>query len=116
MKCVICKIGKTTPGKTTFTLERGESVLVIRNVPRDVCQDCGEAYLDEDQTDRVMQLAEKAFNLGHPVKVSIISRVMEILGGFETRPYQPISTFFVGATPRGCPFLLSIWLSASPTG
>lgn len=69
MKCAICGQGETSPGKTTFTLERGESVVVVRNVPAEVCQDCGEAYLDEEQTDRVIQLAEKAIASGRPVEV-----------------------------------------------
>jgi YgiT-type zinc finger domain-containing protein len=69
MKCVFCKTGETALGKTTLTMERGESVVVIRNVPGDVCQQCGEAYLDEDQTDRVLQLAEKSFQSGQPVEV-----------------------------------------------
>lgn len=69
MKCAICGHGETSAGKTTFTLERGKSVVVVRNVPAEVCQDCGEAYLDEEQTDRVIQLAEKAIASGRPVEV-----------------------------------------------
>ena len=42
MKCVICKYGETEPGTTTITLERDNTTLVIKNVPADVCQYCGE--------------------------------------------------------------------------
>lgn len=36
MKCVICKRGETRPGKTAVTLERGESAMVVKDVPADV--------------------------------------------------------------------------------
>ncbi len=60
MKCVICKIGETSPGTTTITLERNTTTLVIKNVPADVCRNCGEAYVDGQTTDRLLQIAEDA--------------------------------------------------------
>jgi YgiT-type zinc finger domain-containing protein len=38
MNCVICKHGGTQAGHTTVTLERGQTVLVSRNVPAQVCR------------------------------------------------------------------------------
>lgn len=58
MKCVICKTGQTHPGKTTVTLERGSTVVVIRDVPAEICEDCGEYYLDEETAKRVYREAE----------------------------------------------------------
>ncbi len=60
MKCVICETGDMSPGTVTVTLERGETVLVIKGVPAEVCQQCGEYYLDETTTQRLYQQAEKA--------------------------------------------------------
>jgi YgiT-type zinc finger domain-containing protein len=60
MKCVICKHGDTAPGTATVTLERSGTIAVIRNVPAEVCQDCGEYYLDEATSKRVMAQAEAA--------------------------------------------------------
>ena len=60
MKCMICKHGETAPGTATITLERGGSLVVIRDVPADVCQDCGEYYLDTSTTERVLAVAEEA--------------------------------------------------------
>ena len=34
MQCIICKFGETSPGTTTVTLERGNTTLVIKSVPR----------------------------------------------------------------------------------
>lgn len=47
LKCVICKKGNTAPGTTTVTLERDGLVLVVQEVPAQVCSNCGEAYVDE---------------------------------------------------------------------
>jgi YgiT-type zinc finger domain-containing protein len=53
MKCVICKTGQTHPGTTTVTLQRDKTVVVIRDVPAEICDDCGEYYLSEPIASRV---------------------------------------------------------------
>ena len=60
MKCVICKQGETEPGHTTVTLERDGAVLVFRRVPAEVCANCGEAYVSEEITARLLEEAEEA--------------------------------------------------------
>ena len=51
MNCVVCKKGTTKPGKTTITLEKDGATLVFKSVPANVCNICGEAYVNEDITD-----------------------------------------------------------------
>ena len=60
MKCVICKQAETRSGHTTVTLERGQTVVVFRNVPAQVCANCGEAYVSEDVTAQLLEAAEEA--------------------------------------------------------
>ena len=60
MKCTICKHGETAPGLVNVTLERGNTVIVVKQVPADICQDCGEYYLDEPTTERIMAMGEDA--------------------------------------------------------
>jgi YgiT-type zinc finger domain-containing protein len=60
MKCVIRKHGETAPGHATETFERAGSVVVIRNVPAEVRQDCGEHCLDEAASKRVLEQADAA--------------------------------------------------------
>jgi len=43
MKCVICKHADTEVGTTTVTLERNGFTYVVKNVPAQVCPNCGEA-------------------------------------------------------------------------
>ena len=58
MKCVICRQGVLAPGNVTVTLERDESITIIKGVPAEVCQDCGEYYLDESVASHVYAQAE----------------------------------------------------------
>ncbi len=60
MNCTICKNGELEPGTVTVTLQRGESIVVIKNVPASVCQNCGEYVLSEEVSRKVMGLSEKA--------------------------------------------------------
>lgn len=69
MKCVICKHGETEPGTTTITLERETLVFVVRGVPAQVCDNCGEAYVDEEITLRLLETAEKEALAGAQVEV-----------------------------------------------
>jgi len=69
MTCVICKVGETREGPATVTLERGESIIVIKNVPAEVCQNCGEYYLSEEVTDTVLKMAEKAIENNPEVEI-----------------------------------------------
>jgi len=69
MKCVICKSGETKPGTATVTLEREGMTLVIQGVPDRVCANCGEEYVDEDTSARLLKTAEEAAQAGVRVDV-----------------------------------------------
>jgi YgiT-type zinc finger domain-containing protein len=69
MKCVVCKMGETTLGETTVTLERGKMTLVLKRVPAQICQNCGEAYLDERTTSQILHLADATAQAGVQVDV-----------------------------------------------
>lgn len=71
MKCVICRQGETHEGLTTVTLERGPTVVVFRGVTAQVCNNCGEAYVDEDVTARLLKEAEEAARTGNDVQVRL---------------------------------------------
>lgn len=69
MKCVICKHGETRPGSVTVTLERDGTTLVFKNVPAQVCENCGEAYVVEAITEELLIAAEVAVKAGVQVEV-----------------------------------------------
>jgi YgiT-type zinc finger domain-containing protein len=69
MQCVVCKQGETEPGTTTMTLERDTTTVVFKNVPAEVRQVCGEAYLDAETTRHVLLIVEEAVRVGVQVTV-----------------------------------------------
>lgn len=69
MYCVICKQGQTKSGRVTVTLQRGESTIVFREVPADVCVNCGEYYLSEETTEKLLERAERAVQNGAMVEI-----------------------------------------------
>jgi YgiT-type zinc finger domain-containing protein len=69
MKCSICKHGETTRSYVTVTLERDGATLVFKFVPADVCDNCGEQYISEKTTRRLLADAEKAVGAGVQVEI-----------------------------------------------
>ena len=69
MECVICKHGKTQAGFVTVTLERDNCLVILRQVPADICENCGEYYLSESVTEEVLNKAEDAVNKGAEVEI-----------------------------------------------
>jgi YgiT-type zinc finger domain-containing protein len=65
----MCKNENTVVGATTVTFERDGMTLVIKNVPAQVCPNCGEAYVDENTTARLLESAESAACEGVQVEV-----------------------------------------------
>jgi YgiT-type zinc finger domain-containing protein len=60
MKCVSCPTGETTPGTMTKTIERDGTLLVVRNVPADICDACGAAFFSAEVVDRLRVMFEDA--------------------------------------------------------
>ena len=69
MKCVICRHGETHGGKATVTLQREETTVIIKDVPAEVCENCGEYYLSEQVTERLFNRAEEAVQNGTEVEI-----------------------------------------------
>jgi YgiT-type zinc finger domain-containing protein len=60
MECVICKRGETRPGTATVTVKHNSTVLVIKEVPADICANCGEEYVGEATTAHLLRTTEEA--------------------------------------------------------
>jgi len=68
-KCSFCK-GKLNEGKTEFVARVGEEVIVIKDVPAYICENCGEAYFTPEisrKIDRIMRDFHKGKFLAHPI-------------------------------------------------
>jgi YgiT-type zinc finger domain-containing protein len=94
MTCVICKQGKTAPGTTRMAVERGATVLVVRGVPAQVCNNCGEAYLGADAVDRLQRRRRRLTTIAGPLHAPhafVHGRHARIPGDLAvtTRPVSP---------------------------
>jgi YgiT-type zinc finger domain-containing protein len=69
MKCTFCKQGTTKQGNVTVTLSRENTVVVIKNVPAEVCENCSEYFLSEKITEQILSWAEDAVEKGAEVEI-----------------------------------------------
>ena len=69
MKCTLCKNGETSNGKVTVTLSRDNSTIVIKEVPAEVCNNCGDYFLSSEISKAVLTLAEDAVKKGIEVEI-----------------------------------------------
>jgi YgiT-type zinc finger domain-containing protein len=66
---MFCKSGETRPGTTTVTLEREGFTLVMKEVPAEICINCGEDYVEESVVHDIMILADKMSQSGTQIDV-----------------------------------------------
>ncbi|MEO8886595.1 MAG: type II toxin-antitoxin system MqsA family antitoxin [Mucilaginibacter sp.] len=69
MECTLCQVGNTEKGKVTVTLERGDSIVLIKDVPAEVCTNCGHYYLSEEISRLVMEKGNEAIESGAELEV-----------------------------------------------
>lgn len=63
--CPLCG-GEKTDGKTTFTVDLKFGVVVIREVPALVCNQCGETWIEDNVAKQLEQIVSEA-RLKHPI-------------------------------------------------
>ena len=69
MNCVICKHSETEAGFTTVVLTRGGSTIIIKNVPAEICKNCGEYYLSSEMTKNIFKIANEAVKKGAEIEI-----------------------------------------------
>jgi YgiT-type zinc finger domain-containing protein len=69
MTCFICRNGETQPGIVNVTLTRGETTVLLKGVPPDVCDNCGEYYLSQEIAAQVLDKAEQVKRNGAEVEI-----------------------------------------------
>ena len=60
MECIICKNGTTKKGNDTLTVEMEGHLVIIRDVPGEVCENCGHFYIDSNAAIEVQKKIKKA--------------------------------------------------------
>jgi YgiT-type zinc finger domain-containing protein len=69
MKCTICKYGETNDGFTTITLDKDGSTIVFKDVPAQICDNCGEKYIDSKTTQLLLEKANELIKSGIEVDI-----------------------------------------------
>ena len=69
MICPICKCGHTRPGFASVTLERDAMTVLFKSVPAQVCDNCGEEFIDETASANLLDTAEATARAGVQVKL-----------------------------------------------
>lgn len=69
MTCLYCTQGNTNPGVTTVTLQRGQCTVIIKGCPAELCDNCGDYYVAEDVTRKLLHRAELAVKNGAEIEI-----------------------------------------------
>lgn len=67
--CPICG-GRKTQGMTTFTVDLGFGVIVVRDVPALVCSQCGTDWITDDVASELEKTVEDAKRTHRQVEVT----------------------------------------------
>lgn len=70
--CYACG-GTMEKGETTFTVDFGTGVVVVRNVPATVCSQCGMEWIDDDITARIEAIVDDAKEKHSMIEVMSLS-------------------------------------------
>ena len=67
-KCPLCG-GDKTEGRTTYSVDLGFGVVVVRQVPALVCAQCGEEWIDPETARKLETIVERVRSQHNEVEV-----------------------------------------------
>ena len=67
-QCIVCG-GTMEEGKTTFTVDFGSGVVVVRDVPATVCSQCGMEWINDNAAQQIETIVNNAKNKHSVVEV-----------------------------------------------
>lgn len=68
VRCPVCG-GFQRPGETTFTSDSGGTVVVVRQVPAMVCDQCGETFINAKVARQLEKMVASARRKGAQVEI-----------------------------------------------
>jgi YgiT-type zinc finger domain-containing protein len=71
-KCPLCG-GSKKAGRTTFTVDLGFGVVVVRDVPASVCSQCGADWIEDSIASKLEEIVNDARQKRHIVEVTTLS-------------------------------------------
>ncbi len=70
-RCPLCG-GAKKAGKTTFTVDLGFGVVVVRDVPATVCSQCGADWIADMVASKLEEIVNDARKKHHTVEVTTL--------------------------------------------
>ncbi len=71
-KCPLCG-GTKKQGNTTFTVDLGVGIVVVRDVPATICSQCGADWIDDAIASKLEAIVNDARQKRHTVEVTTLS-------------------------------------------
>jgi len=71
-RCPLCG-GSRKAGRTTFTVDLGFGVVVVRDVPASVCSQCGADWIEDSIASKLEEIVNDARQKRHIVEVTTLS-------------------------------------------
>ena len=69
MTCFMCK-GEMEEKQTTFMVDLGNCIVIVKNVPSHVCRQCGEISYSDEVSDRLEKIVESMRHTSVEISVS----------------------------------------------
>ncbi len=70
MKCVTCKNGTTIKGFVNVPIVREDKIIFYKNVPAQICNNCGEYFIETDVAKEIYDKANERMNQGVEMEVA----------------------------------------------
>lgn len=74
-RCFFCNGGPVVKGKTDHISQMDGQLLEIKDVPCEVCQQCGEKYFDPKTIRRIEQIVKSKTNVKEYIQLPVYSYV-----------------------------------------
>ena len=73
--CILCKCDTVKAGMTTHVVNYKGCIIVIKNVPCEECEQCGEKYYTDEVAERLEQMVNLAKKMMQEISVMDYSKV-----------------------------------------
>lgn len=71
MTCFMCK-GQLEDKKTTFMVDLGKCIVIIKNVPSQVCSQCGETSYS-NETAQKLEMIANSLRISFAAEIAVIN-------------------------------------------
>lgn len=73
--CMFCKCDTVTPSLTTHVVNYNGAIIVIKNVPCEECEQCGEKFYTDDVAEKLEEMVNAAKQMMQEIAVLDYSKV-----------------------------------------